>query len=130
MTNDKVVMTGEELLNHITDLLKIENIEDTKQYKKTMKQMKKLLKPPNIVIEPVEPGSEQKSIKGRPRKEEHEKKPPKDKEYFRNYYAQFLSMEIQCDHCGRYVTKSNISRHRKTPFCMNFKKPENSAIII
>ena len=83
--------------------------------------------PPNSEVESIEQPIK-KSIKGRPKKEESEKK-IYDKHYFNDYYHKKLNIEIICNNCGRYVTKGNMSKHMKTDFCKNHPIGNNDSIV-
>ena len=62
---------------------------------------------------------EKRSIRGRPKKLEEDKK-GYDKTYFQKYYQANLKAEVLCDHCDRYITKTNLCRHKKSPYCINY----------
>ena len=62
-------------------------------------------KAPNKRKEPRRP-------RGRPKKEEHEKKQLLTS-YYQEYYHAKLKHEVQCKRCKMWVTKGNISKHRK-----------------
>ncbi len=44
---------------------------------------------------------------------------PLDKNYFKNYYQNKLSIKTDCPDCGRKISKSNLSKHRQTAICKN-----------
>ena len=73
--------------------------------------------PPNHEVG-VEEQLVKKSIKGRPKKEESEKK-QYDKQYYNHYYHTELQIEVICNKCVRYITKGSLSKHMKSGFCKN-----------
>ena len=99
----------------------------------------KVRKPKNpIVFDPDQP---KKSIRGRPKKVIDEsvivkEKGPKGRpkipddvrkitppEYFVDYYSAKGCCEVECPNCKRFVTRSNISKHKKSLFCRDFTAP-------
>ena len=72
--------------------------------------------------QPVEPEAHnedqpvKRSVRGRPKKDEAEKK-VLDKQYFADYYRNKLSGEMQCDVCGCFVFRGNLTRHKKSELC-------------
>ena len=99
----------------------------------------KVRKPKNpIVFDPDQP---KKSIRGRPKKAIDEslivkEKGPKGRpkipddvrkitppEYFVDYYRAKGCCEVECPNCKRFVTRSNISKHKKSLFCRDFTAP-------
>lgn len=99
----------------------------------------KVRKPKNpIVFDPDQP---KKSIRGRPKKVIDEsvivkEKGPKGRpkipddvrkitppEYFVDYYRAKGCCEVECTNCKRFVTRSNISKHKKSLFCRDFTAP-------
>ena len=69
----------------------------------------------------------EKKVTGRPRKQECDKltaDPDYYKNYLKIYYKEKCTNELQCDHCGKYITKTNLSRHKKGLNCT--KTEENT----
>jgi ssDNA-binding Zn-finger/Zn-ribbon topoisomerase 1 len=119
-TNIKTEQTlAEELIQQISPEL----LNNRKEFKKTLKALKQLFnetKPkPETPVDVEQSDQPKRSMRGRPKQEDHVKK-VFPKEYFQNYYHQRLKQENQCDHCGRYTTKANMTRHKKSSFCINF----------
>ena len=99
----------------------------------------KVRKPKNpIVFDPDQP---KQSIRGRPKKAIDEslivkEKGPKGRpkipdyvrkitppEYFVDYYHAKGCCEVECPNCKRFVTRSNISKHKKSLFCRDYTAP-------
>lgn len=98
--NDHTITTKRELNKAIRDL------------KAQFKQVTVVETKPALPVEP------KKSIKGRPKKEEAEKKKT-EKQYFVDYYHAKLKEEVVCENCGRYISKGNMNKHKKSDFCKN-----------
>lgn len=118
--SDTSIKTEQTLAEELIQQISPELLNNRKEFKKTLKALKQLFnetKPkPEINDEPDQP---KRSMRGRPKQEDHVKK-VFPKEYFQNYYHQRLKHEHQCDHCGRFTTKANMTRHKKSSFCVNF----------
>ena len=99
----------------------------------------KVRKPKNPIV--FDPDLPKKSIRGRPKKVIDEslivkEKGPKGRpkipddvrkitppEYFVDYYRAKGCCEVECPNCKRFVTRSNISKHKKSLFCRDYTAP-------
>lgn len=124
INQDRPITTRNELAQAIKDL-------------KTKFKQDNVKPKPVITINPDEPKKSKrgrprllpesdvvkiKGPKGRPKIPDEDKKitPPK---YFVDYYHAKLKCEVACDKCGRYVTRGNMCKHRKSIFCQLFTAP-------
>jgi len=114
MANESDTM---ELINQPT-LLTISTKKELNKAIKALRQqfMELQNNQPVIPDAPTEDQPVKRSVRGRPKKDENEKK-VLDKQYFTDYYRKKLSGEIQCDVCGCFVSKGNLTRHKKSEFC-------------
>ena len=80
----------------------------------------KLFRPKKVIDESVI--VKEKGPKGRPKIPDDVRKitPP---EYFVDYYRAKGCCEVECPNCKRFVTRSNISKHKKSLFCRDFTAP-------
>ena len=82
----------------------------------TEDQMKSITVKPKKVFLFDTNGNKIKGPKGRPKIADADKKitPP---QYFVDYYHAKLKYEIACERCGRFVTRGNMCKHKKSSFC-------------
>ena len=114
MANESETM---ELINQPTLLTISTKKELNKAIKALRQQFMELQNNQPVVSEaPIEDQPVKRSVRGRPKKDEAEKK-VLDKQYFTDYYRNKLSGEIHCDVCGCFVSKVNLTRHKKSEFC-------------
>ena len=100
--NNEPITTKKALLKKIREL--------KEQFKEH--QSNKIVEIPITDVEPIL----KRSIIGRPKKADADKK-HLDPNYFNAYYHSHLKVEVQCDVCGCYISKGNLTRHKKSPFC-------------
>ena len=100
--NNEPITTKKALLKKIREL--------KEQFKET--QSNKIVEIPNTDVEPIL----KRSIKGRPKLPGDQKK-HLSADYFNEYYRTHLKVEVQCDICKCYISKGNLTRHKKSPFC-------------
>ena len=112
-------------LNNLIKSLKDQYIKDhpKKQLSENVLKQREEIKN-NFSSSPDEQIEEKKSIRGRPKNEllGIESKFNKDI-YFVKYYHDKGKIEMQCENCTRFITKANISKHKKSDYCRNYIKP-------
>ena len=140
ISNDTQNITLNDFKNHIKEFLASTTVDEDENYLKAVQEMSNILQLKKTVIDDVKPKKKsivgrpkkikeikEKKVTGRPRKQECDKltaDPDYYKNYLKIYYKEKCTSELQCDHCGKYITKTNLSRHKKGLNCT--KTEENT----
>ena len=124
-TKDKLINLSNEFINQYYEAIPTQEMKLKKEFNKIIHKLK--MHVGHEVIEETELPPEKKSIRGRPKKLEETPK-QYDKEYFQKYYLKNLKCEIQCDRCDRFITKTNMSRHKKSPYCIAYNVKEETEV--
>ena len=124
-TKDKILVLSNEFIKQYYDALPTKAVKLNKEFNKIIHKLK--MHVGHDLLEESELPPEKKSIRGRPKKL-FDTTRQYDKDYFQNYYMKNLKCEIQCDTCDRYITRTNLSRHKKSPYCIAYglKETENN----
>ena len=134
ISNDNQHITLNDLKNHIKEFLASTVVDDDENYLKAIKEMANILHLKKSVIDDAIPKKrsiigrpkkikdeiKEKKVIGRPRKQECDKltaDPDYYKNYHKIYYKEKCTSELQCDDCGKYITKTNLTRHKKGLNC-------------
>ena len=124
-TKDKIVNLSNDFIKQYYDVLPTKELKLNKEFKLKMHVGHDLLDESKL------PPERKRSSEG-DQKKLIDTTRQYDKEYFQNYYTNNLKCKILCDRYDSYITKTNMSRHKKSPYCISYglKEHENNQEVV